>query len=83
MGSKRKVVQVGRAVASLYDRNVCGPEALEVAEHPTDAQLRQWWDRTKVYTQAMCSLDRVTMLCYVPDELKFYLASVEESDHAS
>lgn len=63
--------------ATLYDANMVGPEALEVGRYPTDAQLRQWWDRAKVYTDAMRGLDRVTMLCFDHDTNNYYLASIE------
>lgn len=76
--AKKKGATAKPEPVTLYDINVCGPDALDLAAHPTDATLRQWWDRAKVYTQAMVSLNRVTMLCYIPDEHKFYLASVPE-----
>lgn len=62
---------------SLYDRNVCGPEALEMPGNVENhARIAAWWERAKLYAEAMDDLGRAVILKKNDDET-WYLASVE------
>ncbi len=66
-------------VPTIYDFHVAGPEALDVSVNPSADALRQWWDRAKVYAEAMRDLNRVTILGFDPERKVYWLSSVEES----
>ena len=68
---------------TLYDQNVVGPTALTLAgAMRNETHIKEWWERAKLYVEAMRALDRVVMICYDPDEETYYLASVEERPNA-
>lgn len=85
--SKRKkpVAPPVPRVVALYEENTVGPiERLSISDGmQNERTVAAWWERAKLYAEAMRGLDRVTMLCYDPDDKNWYLASIpEEVPHA-
>lgn len=63
---------------SIYDRNICGPDALEIADSMrNDPTIAAWWSRVKLYAEAMHELNRAVIL-HRTEEGVWYLSSVEE-----
>ena len=64
---------------TLYDVNVCGPDAVEIrGSMANEKEIAAWWRRVKDYADAMRQLNRVPMLCYDPDGDEWYFASVPD-----
>jgi hypothetical protein len=82
MSDTKRVTQKVRAEVTvpdlITDRNVCGPEVLEIRDGMQNSQeIAAWWGRVKLYAEAMHALDRVVTLHHVEDERYWYLASIE------
>ncbi len=67
---------------SLYDLNVCGPEALDIHDSASAREVDLWWQQAQMYAKSMVDVDRCVMLCRVEDEKKWYLASIPEAPDA-
>jgi hypothetical protein len=79
MSDTKRVTQNARTASSetLYDRDVCAPEALEISEGMQNSQnIAAWWERVKLYAEAMEALDRAVLL--KRSDGVWYLSSVSE-----
>jgi len=60
-----------------YDDVVPGPGSLDMlASTRNEKMVTSWWEGVKLYAESMRDLDRAVVLCYVPDEDRYYLGSV-------
>lgn len=73
---KKKKAQPVKGRGSIYERNVVGPSALEIgSDMRNPALIAAWWERVKLYTEAMEALDRVVLIHRAA--ATWYLSSAE------
>jgi hypothetical protein len=77
--NKKRVTRKARVAISesLYDRDVCGPDALEISESMQNTQgIAAWWEKVKLYAEAMEPLNRAVLL--KRNDGVWYLSSVPD-----
>lgn len=77
MSAKRKKVAVPE---SIHDSDVSAPDALTISGGMrNEKEIAAWWERVKLYAQAMHALDRAVLIKHIADEDIYYLSSVPDA----
>lgn len=62
---------------NLHDLKVPAPDKLNISGTlENERAIAEWWLRTRLYCRAMNDLDRIPVIAHLPDEDRFYLASI-------